>query len=154
MKIATASELQAGRLAMKAKCMQAALEETPERVRLIRIRRSISGSASVREGILTVPRPFTRRALHVFFHECAHIVLDHVSRKPRHVEEMEAEQWATDAMRRHGFAVPRERLRHAKWHVGDQIKRAIRNRARSIDLKAAKFAGVKIKNPPEPKFEL
>ncbi len=123
---ATIEQLQAGRLAMKEKCIAAALAETPEQIKLIRVRRSISGLAYVTRGILEVPRPFTRRALHVFFHEVAHIVLNHIRQKPRHVEEMEAEQWAHDAMRRHGFAVPRERLRHAKWHVARQINRALR----------------------------
>jgi hypothetical protein len=87
-----------------------------------------------------VPRPFTRRALHIFLHECAHIALLHVGKKPRHVEELEPEQWAFRKMRGHGIAVPRKSVRRAKRYVAYKIRQAERRGAKYIDAKAKKFA--------------
>ncbi|PJA14143.1 MAG: hypothetical protein CO113_12225 [Elusimicrobia bacterium CG_4_9_14_3_um_filter_62_55] len=129
---------------MREACTRAALANTPASVRVIRIRKTLSGRAYSPEEI-AVPRPVTRRALHVFLHECAHVALGHVGgnnaaqfgptlphvrpgaaqaapgprprRKPRHVEEYEAERWAFDRMREAGIAVPRKSLRRAKSYL-------------------------------------
>ena len=126
--------------AMKRTCMEVALIETPTTVSVIYPRRQLTGRAFVQSGEIHVPRPFTRRALHIFLHECAHIALNHVGKKPRHVEELEAEQWAFRKMREHGIAVPRKSLRRAKQYVAYKIRQAERRGAKHIDAKAKKFA--------------
>lgn len=125
---------------MRQLCMQTALANTPATVRVVRIRPTLSGSAYSTAEI-SVPRPVTRRALHIFLHECAHIVLGHVgdkinpkpSRKPRYIEEFEAEQWAFDRMREAGIPVPRRSLIRAKGYVALKIRQAKRRGAKSID---------------------
>jgi len=133
-------DLAQARREMKRKCMSVALTETPKRVSVIYPRRQLTGRAFVHSGAIYVPRPFTRRALHIFLHECAHIALNHVGKKPRHVEELEAEQWAFRKMREHGIAVPRKSLQRAKRYVAYKIRQAERRGAKHIDAKAKKFA--------------
>lgn len=70
----------------------------------------------------SAPRPFTRRALYVFLHECAHIVLHHVNRTEHRKlksweREQQAEDWARDRMRAHGIAVPHESRRSGREYV-------------------------------------
>jgi hypothetical protein len=69
------------------------------------IRKSLSGCAYW--GRIEVPEGKTRCQLYILAHECAHIVLGHIgkARKPRHLEEVEAERWAHEALRRYGVAV-------------------------------------------------
>ena len=137
----TTEKLREAKARVRQVCIDAALANTPASVRVICIRRALSGRAYSPEEIAG-PRPVTRRALHVFLHECAHVALGHVgankaaqfgptlphvgpgptqaapgpkpARKPRHVEEYEAERWAFDRMREAGIAVPRKSLRRAK----------------------------------------
>jgi len=96
-------------LTMREKCMKVALENTPDNVRCVRIRRDLSGLAETSgpdAGLLCAPRPITRRALYVYLHECAHFVLHagHDDGKhPGYVEEYEAEQWAHKVMREAGI---------------------------------------------------
>jgi hypothetical protein len=69
----------------------------------------------------------TARSLYVFLHECAHAHLGHSynSKLPRHVEEMQAEQWAHEKMREHGVPVPRSQTKRAKAYVRRKIHSAI-----------------------------
>src|SRR5271169_4000262 len=90
---------------MKVRCFQAALENTPENVKMVRIRASLSGVALLREGILVGPRPATRKSLYIFLHECAHFHLHASGRKARYIEEYEAEMWAHNKMREAGLRV-------------------------------------------------
>jgi len=145
--------------------METALANTPVSVRVVRIRKTLSGRAYSAAEI-AVPRPVTRRALHIFLHECAHIALGHVKtaqfapmlphggpgpapaaslprirRKPRHVEEYEAEQWAFDRMRESGIPIPRKSLRRAKSYVVYKIRQARRRGAKVIDKDAQRWAG-------------
>src|SRR5260370_29869582 len=125
---------------MKRKCISVALSETPKSVSVISPRRQLTGRVLVHSGEIHVPPPFPRRALHISLHECAHIALNHVGKKPRHVEELEAEQWAFRKMREHGIAVPRKSSRRAKRYVAYKIRQAERRGAKHIDAKAKKFA--------------
>jgi hypothetical protein len=61
-------------------------------------------------------------------------------RKPRHVEEMEAEKWAYEKMREHGVAVPRKRVKLGKRYVARKIRQALRRGAKRIDPEARRFA--------------
>jgi hypothetical protein len=72
-----AEKLKAGKERMRQLCIQVALANTPVSVRAIRIRRTLPGRAYSTSEI-AVPRPFTRRALHIFLHECAYVFLGHV----------------------------------------------------------------------------
>ena len=72
MDIDTTEKLRAAKARMREACVRTALVNTPASVRVIRIRRSLSGRAYNPE-VIAVPRPITRRALHVFLHECAHV---------------------------------------------------------------------------------
>lgn len=139
-------ELQEGRRRMRQACIDAALANTPDSLRVIHIRRTLSGRAYSAQKI-AVPRPFTRRALHVFLHECAHVALGHVGSSspgrggPRHREEYEAEQWAFERMRAAGIPVPRKALRRAKGYVAYKIRQALRRGAKNIDKTALRWAG-------------
>ncbi len=94
MAIRTGAELQAARKAAAEKFMAIAMQFIPEGY-TIEYRKSLSGRCLLKKRIIKAPRPVTRRVLYVFLHECAHARLDHQGRrKPRHVEEMEAEKWA------------------------------------------------------------
>lgn len=163
-----AEKLKAGKERMRQLCIQAALTNTPAAVRVVRIRKTLSGRAYSAAEI-AVPRPVTRRALHIFLHECAHVALGHVKadkaaqfaptlshgcpgpaqaaseprimRKPRHVEEYEAEQWAFARMRESGIPIPRKSLRRAKSYVAYKIRQARRRGAKVVDREAQRWAG-------------
>lgn len=156
-----AETFKAGKERMRQLCIQAALANTPAAVRVVRIRRTLSGRAYSAAEI-AAPRPVTRRALHIFLHECAHVALGHVfgptlphggtgpaqaasmlgiRRKPRHVEEYEAEQWAFARMRESGIPIPRKSLRRAKSYVAYKIRQARRHGAKAVDLEAQRWAG-------------
>jgi len=104
------SKARDGRLQMRQKCeaiaakyfgQVAQLENTVHRER-----RSLTGRAYIMAPklngglrVIEAPRPITRRSVYVFLHECAHHLLGHLEdRKPKHVHESEAEQWAHQAM--------------------------------------------------------
>lgn len=138
-----AANLKAAKERMREACVRVALANTPESLRCIRVRRTLSGRAYSPEWI-SVPRPFTRRALHIFLHECAHVVLGHVGpktgRKPRHVEEYEAERWAFDRMREAGISVPRKSLERAKRYVAYKIRQAKARGAKGISRDALRWS--------------
>ena len=139
-----ASKLAEAKERMRLRCVETALANTPASVRVVRIRKTLSGRAYGADEI-AVPRPITRRALHVFLHECAHVALGHVGggrgRQPRHVEEFEAERWAFDRMRAAGIPVPRKSLRRAKSYVAYKIRQARRRGAKTVDQEAQRWAG-------------
>ena len=86
----------------------------------------------------------TRKSLYVYLHECAHFHLDHgSSRKPSHLKEYEAEQWAHDRMREAGIPVPREMTNGARSYVAFKIRQAQERGAKRIDKKAAAFARIR-----------
>lgn len=104
------------------------------------IRKSLGGRAYPSLGIIHAPEGRTRRQLYVLAHECAHIALRHGDQhKPRHVEEYEAEQWAHDALRRHGVPVPRKETRRAKRYVRKMIHKAVVRGAKRIDPAALAY---------------
>ena len=161
-------KLKAGKERMRQLCIQAALANTPVAVMVVRIRKTLSGRAYSAAEI-AAPRPVTRRALAIFLHECAHVALGHVKadnaaqfaptlphggpgpvqaasmprirRKPRHVEEYEAEQWAFARMRESGIPIPRKSLRRAKSYVAYKIRQARRRGAKAVDRVAQRWAG-------------
>lgn len=113
-------------------------------------RKSLTGRAYTRNEvrIIEAPRPVTRRSLYVFLHECAHHLLGHLTdRRATHVHELEAERWAHATMRAEGIAVPRKETKRAKRYVATKIRRALKRGAKSIDPKAARFAGVRATHP-------
>lgn len=128
-------QLQAARRAAAERFTEIATRHTPPDV-LVGYRKSLTGRAWPKSRRIEVPRPVTRRALHIYLHEVAHIVLDHRRQKPVHVQELEAEQWAFRVMREEGVPVPRKSLRQAKRYVRRKIRRAELAGAKSIDAKA------------------
>jgi hypothetical protein len=123
-----------------------ALANTPETVRVVRIRRNLCGKAGCRPGSrnygqMWAPRPVTRRALFIFLHECGHFVLHGLSNKPRYLEEWEAEEWAMARMREAGIPVPRESIWCAKRKVAQRIVlEQLYLYGAQIDLRVAHFA--------------
>lgn len=80
--------------------------------------------------------------LAVFLHEVAHANMHCKSMAPSHVEEYEAERWAMEILRKHGFRVTREILDNAKDNVWtcflkDKIKK------RKADQRVLKWANPK-----------
>jgi hypothetical protein len=76
-------------------------------------------------GKMRTPRPDTPYRLHIFLHECAHFVLHGHRRKPNHLEEYEAEQWAFARMREAGIPVPKKTMRKSRQNVGVEIVKEI-----------------------------
>ena len=132
--------LQEGRAVLRKRCYVVALANTPPNVLCVKIRRNLTGRAFLKTGILAAPRPATRKALYIYLHECAHFALHADRRKPRHVEEMEAEQWAHDRMRQAGIPVPRSMTKRAKAYVRWKIEQAIRRGAKRIASEARRWA--------------
>lgn len=133
------AELQAARKKAAQRFKTIAEKHTPEDVLCV-YRKSLTGRAWPRKRQMEAPEPTTRRRLHIYLHEVAHIVLNHVGKKPKHVEEMEAEKWAFDVMRAEGVPIPRKSTASAKRYVGWKIKQAIRRGAKHINQEAAAFA--------------
>ncbi len=65
----------------KRQCCEIALANTPPNVRVVRVRKSLTGRAHIKAGILAGPKPFTRKVLYIFLHECAHFALHGSGRK-------------------------------------------------------------------------
>lgn len=124
----------------KQKCIECALANTPENVHLIRIRRNLSGRAYIKEHTMAVPRPFTRRALQLFLHECGHFVLHSKGRKKRYIEEYEAEQWSFQKMRDAGIPIPKKSKERAKGYVARKIGQAYARGLIDADPKIRKWA--------------
>jgi hypothetical protein len=87
----------------KRRCCEIALTNTSPNVRVVRVRKSLTGKAYLTQGILAGPKPFYTQALYIFLHECAHFARHGFA---RHVEELKAEQWARGRMREAGMSVP------------------------------------------------
>ena len=101
-----------------------------------KIRKSLTGGAWVKTGVIEAPEGRTRKQLYVLAHECAHVALKHTHSQPSHVKELEAERWAHAALRRHGVAVPRAMTKRAKRYVASKVRSAIRRGAKTIDSSA------------------
>lgn len=106
-----------------------------------KFRKALTGQCFIERKHIEAPRPVTRKALYIWLHECAHAHL-HANGKriPRHVEEMQAEQWAHKMMRVHGISVPRAMTTRAKQYVARKIKQAERSGAKTINKAALKFS--------------
>ncbi len=141
----TGSELQEVRKAARDRFLSTASALKSEAgVASHKIRKALSGMAWP-SGHIDAPEGATRRQLYILAHECAHVALGHgsikgKSRKPRHVEEMEAEQWAHDALRRYGVPVPRAMTVRAKRYVARKIRQAEARGAKRIDPAARKYS--------------
>jgi hypothetical protein len=122
------------------RCTDVAEKYTPTGVK-VEYRKSLTGRAYGSQNRMAAPRPITRKALYIFLHECAHFHLSHCSKKSRHVEEFEAEQWAHEMMRQEGIRIPRSMTRRAKKYVAFKIEQALKRGAKKIDKKAAKWSG-------------
>ena len=104
------------------RCFSVAQKYTPDDVE-VSFRRRLTGCAWARSRRICAPRPLTRRALHVYLHEVAHVVLEHFHDRPVHQREYEAEDWAFSVMKAEGIAVPFASLERAKAYVAEQILR-------------------------------
>jgi hypothetical protein len=138
------ADLQAARRAAAEKFEAIALAHLPPGWLVPRYRKNLSGRCCHQSKTITAPRPRTRKALYIFLHECAHAHLHDDSagkRKPVHVKELEAEQWAHQKMREAGVPVPRSMTQRAKRYVARKIKRALVHGAKWIDPAAEQFAG-------------
>jgi transposase len=138
----TGAELQAARRAAAERYTAIGLSYVPDGY-TVEYRKSLSGKHYGQRKLIQAPRPVTRKALYIFLHECAHAQLRHSHNSgkiPRHVEELQAEQWAHARMREHGIAVPRAMTKRAKRYVARKIKHALRSGAKRIDPAAKRFA--------------
>lgn len=117
---------------MRHRCIELAIFMTPIEVTRIHFRKSLSGVAYQKDGLLCAPRPITRKALYIYLHECAHFVLHSRGRKARHLEEMEAERWAHEKMRENDIPVPKAMTKSAKDHVARKVAFAKKCGAKKI----------------------
>ena len=139
MKSLSPQALQEARRAAAYRYMSIAAKHTPADVR-VAYRKRLTGCAWARSRRIAAPVPKTRRALHVYLHEIAHIVLEHFHDKPVHVQEFEAEQWAFAVMRAEGVPIPRASVRRAKAYVAHTI--LCEQGVAPIHLPAARFANI------------
>ena len=125
---------------MADRCLEVAESYLPDGWTVV-YRRNLTGRCYYHKKEIATPRPVTRRALHIFLHECAHAVLHRPrSSKLRHREEYEAERWAFARMRENGIAVPRKALQRAKQYVAWKIRQAERRGAKRIDPETRRWA--------------
>lgn len=104
------------------------------------VRKSLSGYAWPKKHEIVAPEGRTRKQLYILAHECAHVILGHIyGKKPRHLEEVEAEEWAHAALRRHGVPVPRSMTLRSKWHIQNKIHQALRSGAKEIAPRAKAY---------------
>jgi hypothetical protein len=137
MDIESKEELRRGKEETATRCQSVGMSLLIEaRVRRVVFRERLTGWADPTTKTIRVPRPTTRRRLHVLAHEVGHLALGHCGRKPVHREEYEAEQFARDALRRHSVAVPKRSSDCAKEYVAWKIHQALHNRAKRIDRDA------------------
>ena len=129
----------AAKRALAERLTNIALLYVPEGYR-IAYRKSLSGRCDMDKKLIQAPKPITRKALYIFLHECGHANLHDGKRLKRHVEEMQAEQFAHEKMREHGIAIPRAMTKRAKQYVTRKITQAQRRGAKRIDPTAKKFA--------------
>jgi len=137
----TGDELQRARKAAADRFLAVAERYKPEGYTFV-YRKSLSGMHYGVSKIIHAPKPTTRKALYIFLHECAHAHLGHAhnGKAPRHVEEMEAEQWAHEKMRENDIPVPRSMTKRAKAYVGRKIRQAEARGAKHIDPAARRYA--------------
>ena len=133
--------LQLARRAAAARFAEIAARHTPGDVE-VEYRTKLTGCAWARSRKIAAPKPVTRRALHVYLHEVAHVVLEHFHDRPVHVQEYEAEQWAFAVMRIEGVPIPRASTRRAKAYVAQSIMRELHHGGVPIHLPAARFANI------------
>jgi hypothetical protein len=131
--------LQQERRDFAAKCYRIGMAALPEGW-TFKFRKNLSGRAYMEDRRIEAPKPVTRKSLYIWLHECAHATLHVGSRKPRHVEEFEAEQWAHAKMREHKIPVPKAMTQRAKRYVARKIRQAVMSGAKSIDPAASRFA--------------
>lgn len=135
----TSEELQAARRAAAGRFEAIAAAAVPDGF-TVKYRKRLSGMCYTAQKRIEAPRPVTRKSLYIFLHECAHAHLHVGSKKPRHVQEMEAEKWAHERMRANGVPVPRSMTKGAKEYVARKIDQAQRRGAKNIDPAARAYA--------------
>jgi hypothetical protein len=130
-----------------------AMQHAPRSYR-VEYRKSLSGRHFGNRMLIQAPRPTTPKSLYIFLHECAHAYLHTGSGKngKRHVQEMEAEQWAHEKMAKHGIPVPPEMTERAKRYVARRIVQAERRGGKHVDPRAIEYAGVHLE-PMRAKYE-
>jgi hypothetical protein len=104
------------------KLFSIALANTPETVRVVRLRDDNSGKAHIGPkdpdyGMLEARRPSTVLRLHTYLHECGHFALHLGARKERWQEEAEAELWACTCLLRAGIPEPERTVRRCWYNV-------------------------------------
>ena len=134
------------RRAAASKYLEIAEKYTPPDLQ-VRYRSRLTGCAWARSRRIAAPRPVTRRALHVYLHEVAHVVLEHYHLKSEHVQEYEAELWAFEVMRAEGIPIPAKSLRRAKDYVAYLVHEAART-GLEVDQGALRFSDY-LSLPPE-----
>lgn len=92
--------------------------------------RTVRARAACAGHVVHAPRPFTRKALQIYLHECAHVALGHCdhNRLKRYEREFQAEQQSFAWMREAGIPVPRASVRRAKFYVASTVNSARRRR--------------------------
>jgi hypothetical protein len=131
-------DIQQGKKEMAARCQSVGMALIMEAgVKKVVFRERLTGMAIPSTKTIRVPRPTTRRKLHLLAHEVGHIALGHgVGKIPVHRAEYEAEQYAHNALRRHGIAASKRASDCAKEYIASKIRQALRNRTKRIDQNA------------------
>ena len=104
------------------------------------IRGNLSGRAAYSR--IEAPEGRTPDQLYILAHECGHVAHGHfLAKLPKHVKELQAEQWAHATLGRHGVAVPPRQTERAKLYVARKIVQAQRRGAKNFNPDALAFAG-------------
>ena len=116
----------------------------------------LNGFAYFDTGLIISPEGRKIAQLCTLAHECGHVFLHNSFlpnsgvgyRLPTHVQELEAETYAHQALREHGMTVPRWRTRWGRQYVGEWVAKD-RATGIAIDPRAEAYAAG-IRSPYEP----
>lgn len=111
-------------------------------------RSNLTGTCYYLEKRIEGPAPKTRKSLYICLHEIGHSRLHYREKnvwktvsRPIYQTEYEAEQFAVEAMGRHGMKVHRDSIERAKGYVREKLRTAMRHGLKSFDHEIAEWCG-------------
>ncbi len=114
-----------GRKKISERCLEVARKHQPKDY-TIHYRSSLTGRCCRDGKWLSAPRPVTRRALHVFLHECHH-AMNAYSKFPSYYAEYQCEMFATRTMESAGLEVHEKSLADARAYVKRCLEQSVRS---------------------------
>ena len=130
-----------GRKKISEQCYALAMKHLPNGF-TYQFRKHLSGRCWRGKKHISAPKPLTRRALHVWLHECHHCT--HVySKFPSYYAEYQCEMFATRTMEAAGIKVHEKSIESAKSYVRKRVEQNVRSglAANRISPEIAEWCG-------------